>query len=318
MPASSVPKSAVYTALVGGYEAINDEQEIGDGSVPFVCFTDDPTLTSTVWEVRPIEPLFARDLQRSQREIKIRGCDDLVQFERTLYIDNSVSLTVPPRAILDGWLAEHDLAIPLHSFRATVLDEFLAVLESGLDDSARVYEQLYHYSETARAILDERPLWNGMIARRNTPDVDRLMRRWCDEVFRYSRRDQLSANVIFAASEVEINRMELDNHQSDLHRWPVAIGRPHQLTRNARSLAVPELARVRQLELQLAAQLEMNETQLRLNEIQLQLNAMKDKSIEELQATRSWKLARKLSLVASKLNLTRRKETAKETKWTSE
>ena len=51
MPATPAPSSAVYTALFGGYERLNDDQELGDGSVPFICFTDDPGLTSTVWDV---------------------------------------------------------------------------------------------------------------------------------------------------------------------------------------------------------------------------------------------------------------------------
>lgn len=40
---------------------------------------------------------------------------EIDRYARTLYIDNSVSLTVPPRHILDAWLDGYDVAVPLHS-----------------------------------------------------------------------------------------------------------------------------------------------------------------------------------------------------------
>jgi hypothetical protein len=193
--------------------------------VPFICFTDDDSLTSSVWDLRVVTPLFPLDLQRSQRELKIRGCSETRGYDRTLYIDNSVTLKIPPRDFLDEWLEEHDVAVPLHSWRDTVRDEFAAVVAAGLDDLARVSEQLETYSEIAPGVLDEQPLWNGMIARRNTPAVHQVMNRWFDEVLRYSRRDQLSANYIFANAPISLARMELDNHDSPVHVWGVDVGR---------------------------------------------------------------------------------------------
>lgn len=217
--------SAVYTALFGGYERLNDDQELGDGSVPFICFTDDPTLTSSVWDVVLVEPLFAHDLQRSQRNIKIRGHRALDRFERTLYIDNSVSLTAPASQILDDWLSEHSLALPLHNNGETVADGFRSVFLLGLDDSDRVREQLRGYTETESDVLTQSLYWGGMIARRNEPAVAEVMARWYDEVLRYSRRDQLSVNVVFSKFDLPVRGVEIDNAESAVHRWPVELER---------------------------------------------------------------------------------------------
>ena len=256
MPSTPPPSSAVYTALLGGYERLNDDQELGDGSVPFICFTDDHALTSTVWDVRVIAPLFARDLQRSQRDIKIRGHRDLESFERTLYIDNSVSLLAPPTQILDDWLADADFAVPAHSFRENVFDEFLAVLDFALDDPVRVNEQLHDYSDIAPEVLAERPSWNAMIARRRSPEVSAMASRWFDEVSRYSRRDQLSSNFVFALHPVAVKRVEIDNHLSTIHRWPVAAGRVSRPVRGGARPTLPDLARERLLEAELHELLE--------------------------------------------------------------
>lgn len=54
----------------------------------------------------------------------------------------------------------------------------------GLDDEARVNEQLAAYSEIAPEVLDQQPLWSDIVARRNTPDVPEVLSRWFDEVLR--------------------------------------------------------------------------------------------------------------------------------------
>ena len=252
MAPRSHPSSVVYTALLGGYETLNEEQYVGNGDVRFICYTDDPHLVSDVWDIRVVEPLFPDDLARSQRDIKIRGTRELDRFDRTLYIDNSVSLTGPATVILDGWLSAHDLAVPLHSFHPTVLDEFLAVLTLGFDDPAIVGAQLEDYAETDRNLLSERPSWNGMIARRNTPDVQRTMSQWFDEVVRYSRRDQLSANRVFDRTGISVNRVEIDNNVSEVHRWPVELGRSASARDVREQYGVANLARVQQLQLELA------------------------------------------------------------------
>ncbi|MDR1427152.1 MAG: hypothetical protein LBJ08_05275, partial [Bifidobacteriaceae bacterium] len=112
------------------------------------------------------------------------------------------------------------LAVPFHSFREELLDEFFAVVVSGFDDPTRVYEQLIHYGETRPDALGARPLWTGMMARRAAPEVAATMRSWMDHVLRYSRRDQLSLPYVLSSSPVRWRGIELDNQTSRWHRWP--------------------------------------------------------------------------------------------------
>jgi hypothetical protein len=74
--------------------------------------------------MRPVEPLFPLDPIRSQRAIKIRPHEYLPDFERSLYVDNSVLLKAEPERILERCGGTSVFWLPKHSFRETVLAEF--------------------------------------------------------------------------------------------------------------------------------------------------------------------------------------------------
>ncbi|MDR5700372.1 glycosyltransferase domain-containing protein [Agromyces aerolatus] len=223
---SQPPRRAVYTAIFGGYEQLHEQpMAAGDDALPFICFTDDPELTSETWEVRVIPPRFRKDLIRSARHVKIEGHPDLSAFDETLWIDNTVHLHVDPNEILDAWLDGFDLGLPKHSYRRSVIAEFDAIAEVGYDDPDRVYEQLLHYLATEDAVVDEPPLWTALLARRHTDAVASAMRLWMDHVLRYSRRDQLSINYVLRESGLEARRVDLNNFNSALHKWPVEVDR---------------------------------------------------------------------------------------------
>ncbi|MEO8908191.1 MAG: hypothetical protein ABI310_08950, partial [Microbacteriaceae bacterium] len=61
-------RQAVYTSLLGGYEELNEQEIARSGATTFLCFTDDPGLTSETWEIVLVEPRFPLDTVRSQRD----------------------------------------------------------------------------------------------------------------------------------------------------------------------------------------------------------------------------------------------------------
>jgi hypothetical protein len=216
---------AVYTALFGGYERLLEQPVAASSDVEFICFTDDPGLTSTTWQVHVVEPHLPGDMVRSARVLKIRGHEALDAFHETLWIDNSVLLKRDPAELLDEWLSDGDLAMPAHSFRATVAAEFDAVLATGRDDRERVDEQFEVYSVHHPERLEGAVLWTAILARRRSPAVSRAMERWLDHVLRYSRRDQLSIGYVLEETGVVPTVIDLENRVSTWHEWPMAEGR---------------------------------------------------------------------------------------------
>lgn len=244
------PRRAVYRALIGGYEQLREEEVARDSELPFICFTDDPTLTSSTWEIVQVEPRLRLDRTRSARALKILGHPSLEEFDQTLWVDNTVALTAPPDDLFDLWLGEGvDVAAPLHSYRSSVLAEAEAVLDAGLDDFARVYEQLTHYLSDGADVLEGNPHWTGMLARRRTHATARAMQVWWEHVLRYSRRDQLSFVPALRAAGAELHSVALEPHASPWHEWPLATGRDtRDLGSGLRDALRPPAARIGVLE----------------------------------------------------------------------
>jgi hypothetical protein len=211
----------VYTVLTGGYEALNEQPVARRSSIPFICFTDDPGLVSETWRIRQLKPIFGMDRIRDQRTCKLRPHQFLPEFDLSLYIDNSLLLTVEPERIFDAADLSTGLCLPEHSFRDSVHDEFLAVAGEMLDEPARILEQLTHYKSEAPNILERRPFWSGMILRdHRDPTMAAAMEIWVAHVLRYSRRDQLSAWFAFERAGLRPSVLPIDNHRSRFHSWP--------------------------------------------------------------------------------------------------
>lgn len=219
-------KTCVYTVLLGGYDALLDQEVASDSQSAFLCFTDDSTLTSDTWEIVHVVPRFPQDSHRSSRVLKILGHERLEEFDATLCIDASVRLRKKPEEIIAAWLTDDvDIALAMHSYREKVVDEFDEVVRLNYDDRARVYEQLVDYALAYPNVLEARPHWGGMLVRRRTPAVAAAMRLWFDHVLRYSRRDQLSLMLALLYGGVRFRSIEVDNFSSEYQEWPVITHR---------------------------------------------------------------------------------------------
>jgi hypothetical protein len=235
------PRLCVYTALLGGYENLNEQHMALQSKIPFICLTDDPDLRSETWQMRVVPSVLSMDPGRSQRDLKMRPHVHLSDFDITLYIDNSVLLTQPPERVFERYLRTSAFCLSHNSYQSTVLEEFLEVVRRGLDDQNRVFEQLNHYSLDCPEVLEERPYWGGVLLRdHRDPKVRAVLDRWYAHVLRYSRRDQLSVNVAFRQSGLTPEVMEITNVSSWFHSWPHIVGR-HQGGGASISAALPSL-----------------------------------------------------------------------------
>jgi hypothetical protein len=275
--------ACVYTTLIGDYEALNEQEVARSSCLPFICLTDNPQLRSETWQIRHVRPLFPMDPVRSQRALKLRPHEYLSSFDVSLYIDNSVLLKSEPERLIEQYLGDSGFSVPRHGFHKSLRDEFIAVEEGGLDDAARVLEQLTHYLAEDPGVLEEQPFWTGILLRdHRNARVRAMLELWWAYVQRYSRRDQLSINVAFRREGLKPQILEIDNFSSPFHSWPHISRRKKSRSPRA-ALPIPVIARLGDLE-------RRNE---RLNTARAKLKkalAEQKRQNKALQTSASWRL----------------------------
>ncbi|MBD3923449.1 hypothetical protein IEZ26_02350 [Nocardioides cavernae] len=164
-----------------------------------------------------IEPHFPHDQVRSARRLKILGHPAVNGYEQTLWIDNRIVLKDRGLRLFD-LLDDADIVVPKHSYRETVHDEFVEVIASGYDDPVAVRRM--HAISRDNGVLEDEPLWTGLLLRNNSATVRAAMERWFDYLLLTTRRDQLSVNAALAGRpSVTIHRLSIDNGESEYHEW---------------------------------------------------------------------------------------------------
>jgi hypothetical protein len=218
-------EDVVFTALFGGYESLNELEIRKYANTRYICFTDDPSLTSKTWDIVLVDPVVRGNPSRASREIKMLGHKYFPEGTRSLYIDNTVALKVDGAEVLNDWLKQADIAFMRHYSRKTVRGEFFACSAYGLDKQETIWRQYKYYKLHYPTVLRQTPHWGGMIARINSTDTDKFMNSWKHQFDSFTRRDQLSLNVASMISNVQIATILADNDLSVWHKWPVHSNR---------------------------------------------------------------------------------------------
>jgi hypothetical protein len=221
----------VYTVLLGDYETLNEQPVARDSQTDFICFTDNRNIVSNSWKFSYIDPVFPMDLARSSRIPKLCPHRHLKDYDSSLYIDNSIILKKTPEVIYKDFMESKnvDMVCIKHSYRETVLDEFIEVAWLQLDDLNTIMEQLNTYHLTTPEVLIEKPYMSGLLLRKHNDDcVVKTMEEWLAHVLRYSRRDQLSLNYVLRKNKPRVDALDLDFRNSEYLQWPVVYGRERE------------------------------------------------------------------------------------------
>jgi hypothetical protein len=202
-------RKAVYTFIFGDYDNLKTPTIITPGW-DYICFTDDPTLRSDVWDVR----LSPRDRDDQQLENKRYAVKHMILFHHYLKgydLSLSMGAQVELNCNLDDLMREYfrdgdEMMICRHKERNCIYDEAEACKAWLLDDPARIDAHMQRY----RAI--GYPAHNGLYAnciiarRHDRAGVRAMCEVWWDEYRRGAIRDQLSLNyAIWKSGAIKIS-----------------------------------------------------------------------------------------------------------------
>jgi hypothetical protein len=203
---------AVYTFIFGDYDDLKSPAIITPGW-DYICFTDDPTLRSDVWDVR-LSTRTRADRQLEHKKYSIKHMILFHQYLRGYNLSLSVGAQLGLNCNLDDLMREHfragdDMMICQHAERECIYDE--AELCKGwlLDDPARIDAQMQRYR--AMGYPAHNGLYaTGIIARwHDRANVRAMCEFWWEEYRRGSRRDQLSLNyAIWKSAPIKISAID--------------------------------------------------------------------------------------------------------------
>jgi hypothetical protein len=207
--------------LFGYSEQFNDLKYRPDPTIDFICFTDMPELRSRSWKIQRVDRN-GLDAARAAKQRKILPHRFLLNYDASLYVDNTVRLKMPPVEIFERHLdrSRSPLVCFAHPWRQCIYQEAREVISRGFDRPERVNNQMNRYRELGYP--ENNGLWKGafLLRRHNDIAVISLMETWFEHVKSYSHRDQLSLPVAAWLQRVTPEIIDLDFLNNDILEYP--------------------------------------------------------------------------------------------------
>ncbi|WP_175574446.1 glycosyltransferase domain-containing protein [Algoriphagus marinus] len=199
-----INRLAVYTALFGDYDQLSDPNGNFEG-VDFICFTDQESLVSKVWDIRLV---FAenRSSLELNRMYKILPHLYLQQYEMSIYIDSNIVIKEKAsKLFLQLTESKYKFVLSKHFERNCIYQEAQIIIKSKKEKANTVNLQMKGYQEEGfpkEFGLTE----NGLLFRRHLdPQIIESMELWWREFSNKSKRDQLSLMYVLWKLNVDYN-----------------------------------------------------------------------------------------------------------------
>ncbi len=214
------PRRVVYSCLFGHSEKFLNHEYEHDGSIDFVLFTDDPEIKSDFWTTIVV-PRNLLDPARQSKGFKHEPHLFLQEYDCSLYLDNTVRLKLSVEKIFENFDKSHySISLFTHPDRNCVYLEAEEVARVGFDNQQIIQDQIKFYREIG--FPENYGLHATTLILRSHRDVklNAAMSDWHKQVLRFSKRDQISFDVIRYFYELEVETIYQDLRENNLMEWP--------------------------------------------------------------------------------------------------
>ena len=186
-------KGVIYSAVIGNYDEIKEPQYV-NSEFDYILFTDNPKVTSSVWQVRLVENKEQLDHVRLARKIKILGHEYLSEYDYSIWVDGKLQITDNLKEYVEQYRGMEPMLCFNHYANDCIYQEKDACVSLQKDDPEIMEKQIQRYLEEGY------PAHNGLVdsgflvRELKNERVKRVMEAWWKEILNGSRRDQLSFN----------------------------------------------------------------------------------------------------------------------------
>lgn len=216
-------KVVVYTAIFGHRDVLHDPEYVSRG-VDFVCFTDDPKLRSSVWNIRYEQPSFPNDSVRSAKIYKVFPHRYFPEHEKSIWIDGNIIVRGDLTKAAEEYLRDVDMAAYDHNIghdaRNCLYKEAQSILEAKKKGRYKHLDKSIIQKQIERYAIDGYPQNAGLITamilfrRHGSPLVEKTMVDWWKEIRNNSPRDQLSFNYVAWKNHLAINYIKQNSRDN--------------------------------------------------------------------------------------------------------
>ena len=191
---------AVYTASIGGYDAIH-QPKVVDERFDYILFTDSIKEERIgVWQIRKVDYV-NEDKTRVARYVKTHPHTLLHEYAATLWMD--ASMEIETSYVYERFFELLDTGVQLasvkHPWRDCIYDE--AYFVYGLEEERKIMNwchQLRREGYPRHNGLYE----SGLLYRTNDEALSYLNEDWWNIILKRTRRDQLSLNYLLWKREI--------------------------------------------------------------------------------------------------------------------
>lgn len=197
---------AVYTALFGNYDRLIDPAK-KYADCDFICFTDQKDMKSKIWNIKYIND-DSLSSHMMNRRYKLFPHLFFKEYTYSLYIDSNIKIKNNPLELVNKYLSEFDMAVPIHFARNCVYKESEEVIHTGKAKEEDVKKQMsaYHADGFPQNFgLTENSI---LLRKHHQEDIIKLMESWWNQLHIFTQRDQLSLMYLIWKFQINIAQME--------------------------------------------------------------------------------------------------------------
>lgn len=219
---NKLERIVVYTAITGNYDKLKDPLFLTD-NITYVCFTNNRTIKSKIWNVEYIKDDFLDNMHLA-KHFKMNPHQYFPDYEISIWVDGKYQILDDFRSYIAQYQKKSSILCFPHPERQCICDELAACI---LCTSANNRDMINQVSDYLR---DGYPLNYGLyeggcIMRfHNDEIIKMLMKKWEDEVYKYSVRDQLSFPYICWKNKIlpDICDLDINKNQWLIHTGHIA------------------------------------------------------------------------------------------------
>lgn len=197
---NSKERLAIFTAIIGNYDELNEPLIVENDFCDYYCFTDNKKLHSDIWEIVLLDEeeypeMKGLDSIRKSRYVKTHPHLFLDDYKHSFWMDANLQICKSVPSFIDLFLEDNEILTFIHPERSSIYQEADECIALKKDDESIISNQVDRYNK------DNYPENNGLVMtnilyRRHTDKVKNFDQLWWEEIKNGSRRDQLSFNYI--------------------------------------------------------------------------------------------------------------------------